>query len=74
MPTEAHPGYGFMNYFLNTDKKYLPSAPETSFAHVGNGANIIYVDTRHELVMVLRWIESNAVDGMVKMVLAAIRE
>jgi CubicO group peptidase (beta-lactamase class C family) len=73
VPTEVHPGYGFMNYFLNTDKKYLPGAPETSFAHVGNGANIIYVDTRHELVMVLRWIESNAVDGMVKRVLEGMK-
>jgi CubicO group peptidase (beta-lactamase class C family) len=72
VPTKAHTEYGFMNYFVNSDKKYLPNAPETSFAHVGNGANIIYVDTRHELVMVLRWIESSAVDGMVKMVLEAL--
>jgi CubicO group peptidase (beta-lactamase class C family) len=73
VPTEANPSYGFMNYFVNRDKKYLPSAPETSFAHVGNGANVIYVDTRHELVIVIRWIESSAVDGMVKRVLEALK-
>jgi CubicO group peptidase (beta-lactamase class C family) len=73
VPTKANPSYGFMNYFVNQDKKYLPSAPETSFAHLGNGANVIYVDTRHELVMVLRWIESSAVDGMVKRVLEALK-
>jgi CubicO group peptidase (beta-lactamase class C family) len=73
VPTEANPSYGFMNYFVNRDKKYLPSAPETSFAHVGNGANVIYVDTRHELVIVMRWIESSAVDGMVKRVLEALK-
>ncbi len=62
-----------MNFYLNADKKYLPGAPETSFAHVGNGTNIIYVDPEHDLVMVVRWIENNAVDGMVRRVLEAIR-
>ncbi len=72
MPTPAQPTYGYMNWFLNTDKKYLPSAPETAFTHVGNGTNVIYVDPDHELVMVVRWIETKAVDGMVKTVLEAL--
>lgn len=70
-PTTAQPTYGYMNWFLNTDKKYMPSAPATAFVHVGNGTNIIYVDPGHELVMVVRWIENNAVDGMVKATLEA---
>lgn len=70
-PTRAQPTYGYMNWFLNTDRKYLPSAPATAFVHVGNGTNIIYVDPEHDLVMVVRWIENNAVDGMVKKVLEA---
>ncbi len=72
-PTTAQPTYGFMNFFLNTDKKYLPSAPVSAFVHVGNGTNIIYVDPEHDLVMVIRWIENNAVDGMVKRVLDAFK-
>ncbi|MBD0350332.1 MAG: serine hydrolase, partial [Flavisolibacter sp.] len=72
-PTTAQPTYGFMNFFLNTDKKYLPSAPVSAFVHVGNGTNIIYVDPEHDLVMVVRWIENNAVDGMVKRVLDAFK-
>ena len=40
-PTKAQPTYGYMNFFLNTDKKYLPSAPASAFVHVGNGTNII---------------------------------
>jgi CubicO group peptidase (beta-lactamase class C family) len=72
-PTTANPGYGYMNFFLNTGKKYLPDAPASAFLHVGNGANIIYVDPEHDLVMVVRWIESNAVDGMVKKVLDALK-
>lgn len=70
-PTSAQPTYGYMNYFLNTDKKYLPSAPASAFVHVGNGTNIIYVDPEHDLVMVVRWIENNAIDNLVKLVLAA---
>ncbi len=72
-PTTAQPTYGYMNWFLNTDKKYVPSAPADVFIHVGNGTNIIYADPGHQLVMVVRWIENNAVDGMVKRVLEAMR-
>lgn len=71
-PTAAQPTYGYMNFFLNGDKKYLPNAPATAFVHVGNGTNIIYVDPQNEIVMVVRWIENSAVDGVVKNVLNAI--
>ncbi|HEY0036600.1 MAG TPA: serine hydrolase [Longimicrobium sp.] len=70
-PTPAQPTYGFMNWFVNTDRKYLPSAPATAFAHVGNGTNVIYVDPDNDLVVVARWIANNAVDGLVQRVIAA---
>jgi CubicO group peptidase (beta-lactamase class C family) len=70
-PTPAQPTYGYMNWFLNTDKKPLPSAPANVYYHVGNGTNIVYVDPDHELVMVVRWIENSALDGIVKRVLEA---
>jgi CubicO group peptidase (beta-lactamase class C family) len=72
-PTSAQPTYGYMNFFLNTDKKYLPDAPASAFVHVGNGTNIIYTDPDHDLVMVVRWIENNAINEMVKKVLASLR-
>ena len=70
-PTTPQPTYGYMNYFLNTDHKLLPSAPVSSYSHIGNGTNVVYVDPEHELVMVLRWIDSKAEDGVVKRVLDA---
>ncbi|PQA60054.1 serine hydrolase domain-containing protein [Siphonobacter curvatus] len=70
-PTTAQPTYGYMNWFLNTEGKYLPSAPVTAFTHVGNGTNIIYVDPEHELVVVARWIDQKALDGFIKKVLEA---
>ena len=72
-PTPAKTDYGFMNWFLNTDKKMLPSAPVSAFMHVGNGNNIIYVDPEHELVMVIRWISDNkALDTVIKKMVEAI--
>jgi CubicO group peptidase (beta-lactamase class C family) len=70
-PTGAEPTYGYMNWFLNTDRKLLPSAPASSFVHIGNGTNMIYVDPEHQLVAVVRWIENKSMDGMVKRILAA---
>ncbi|AHM60818.1 penicillin-binding protein, beta-lactamase class C [Flammeovirgaceae bacterium 311] len=71
-PTAANTGYGFMNYFLNTDKKLFPSAPETAFAHLGAGTNMVYVDEEHDLIVVARWIENKALDGLVARVLESI--
>lgn len=73
-PTPAQPTYGFMNWFLNTDKKSLPSAPESVYYHVGNGSNIIYVDPENDLVVVVRWIKSDALDGFVGRVLKSIKK
>ena len=71
-PTTAQPTYGFMNFFVNTDKKHLANAPATAFVHVGNGTNIIYVDQENELVMVVRWIENNAINEFVDKVIKSI--
>jgi CubicO group peptidase (beta-lactamase class C family) len=72
-PTPAQPTYGFMNWFLNTDKKYLSNAPLSAFVHVGNGNNIIYVDPENDIVAVVRWIESNtAINGFVQRLTAAV--
>jgi CubicO group peptidase (beta-lactamase class C family) len=72
-PTGANSGYGYMNWFLNTDKKMLPDAPEGAFVHVGNGSNLIYVDPGHEMVVVMRWIEYKAMNEMIKRMLAAVK-
>jgi CubicO group peptidase (beta-lactamase class C family) len=71
-PTPAQPTYGFMNWFLNTERKLWPSAPASSFAHLGNGTNLVWVDPEHDLVVVARWIENGAVDEFLGKVLAAV--
>lgn len=71
-PTPAQPTYGYMNWFLNTDRKLWPAAPATAFAHLGNGTNLVYVDPEHDLVVVARWIDNGAVADFVARVLAAV--
>jgi hypothetical protein len=59
---------------LNTDKKFLPSAPASAYAHIGNGTNMIYVDNENDLVIVARWIENNKLDDLIKYFLAALKK
>ena len=71
-PTSVQPTYGFMNWYLNTDRKLIASAPPSAFAHMGNGTNMIYVDPENDLVVVARWIERDAIDGLIQRVIASL--
>ena len=71
-PGAANQEYGYMNWFLNTDRKALPSAPVSSVTFRGNGANIIYIDWDHDLVVVVRWINNAAFNDFIGKVLGAI--
>lgn len=70
-PTPTKTDYGYMNYFLNMDMKFLPDAPESAFAHLGNGTNMIYVDRENDLVIVARWIANDKLNDLVRIVLHA---
>ncbi len=70
-PTSVQTGYGFMNYFLNTDRKMYPSAPASAFTHIGNGTNAIYVDTENDIVAVIKWMDDKSIDGFLKILLSA---
>jgi CubicO group peptidase (beta-lactamase class C family) len=73
-PTPQNPQYGVMNWFLNTDRTLLPSAPVEAITHFGMGTNMVYVDPVHDLVVVARWIERGQVDAFLGRVLAALAE
>ena len=72
-PTPAQPTYGFMNFFLNTDRALYPSAPAEAFAHLGNGTNLVYCDPVNDLVVVARWIDNGQIDAFLGHVLAAVK-
>jgi len=66
--------YGFANWYLNTDRKPLPSAPATAVRFVGNGSNIIYVDWDNDIVAVFRWIRNDkALDEVVAKMIASLK-
>lgn len=72
-PGPANREYGYANWFLNTARKPLPSAPESSVTFRGNGQNIIYLDWDNDLVVVVRWIANGpALDEFIGKVLAAL--
>lgn len=72
-PTDIRPRYGFM-WWLNTDLEMWPSVPETSFAALGGGSNAVWVEREHDLVVVVRWIEASALDGLLSRVLASLQQ
>jgi CubicO group peptidase (beta-lactamase class C family) len=73
-PGPANATYGFANWFLNTERKPLPSAPATAFYFEGNGNNIIYVDQENDVVAVIRWIRGGpTLNDIVGKILASIK-
>jgi len=72
-PGAANAEYGYCNWFLNTARRPLPSAPESSVTFQGNGRNIIYLDWDNDLEIVVRWIANGPVlDQFIGKVLAAL--
>jgi CubicO group peptidase (beta-lactamase class C family) len=72
-PGIANQTYGYMNWFLNTDRKPFPNAPATAVTFQGNGSNIIYIDWENDLVVVVRWIQQRAFNDFIGQVLGALK-
>jgi CubicO group peptidase (beta-lactamase class C family) len=71
-PGPANAEYGFANWYLNTNRRPLPSAPESAVRFVGNGSNIVYIDWDNDLVVVFRWIRGGpALDQIIGKIIAA---
>lgn len=74
-PTPQMPMYGYMNWFLNTEsKKRYRAAPAGNVFFVGAGTNLVWLDPSHDMVVVVRWITSPAINGFMRRVLDAFGE
>lgn len=78
-PTDVMPSYGYMNFFLNTpgDESAaiaVEEAPASSFAYLGAGANMIFIDPEHDIVAVVRWIEASQRGEFIRRLMAAVEE
>ena len=71
-PCPVNPAYGYL-WWLNTGRRQHPSAPASAVSAFGAGGNLIWVDVEHDLVVVARWIDEAAIDGLLRAVLAALR-
>ncbi len=71
-PNDMQHTYGYMNWFLNTNRELLPGAPESSYFHAGAGDNLIIVIPDYDLVVVVRWLQRTKRDEFVGKVLNAI--
>lgn len=70
-PSVHKPDYGYL-WWLNTKQRQWPSGPASSFAALGNGSNVIWIDPDHDIVFVWHWYQNQAMDGMVQRIMAAV--
>jgi CubicO group peptidase (beta-lactamase class C family) len=71
-PTDIRPNYGLL-WWLNTGRAQYRSASPESFFALGAGGNVIWVDPTTDIVAVLRWSDTRAVDEFIRLVSAAVR-
>jgi CubicO group peptidase (beta-lactamase class C family) len=71
-PSATNPQYGLL-WWLNTERRQFPSAPESCYAARGAGSNVIFIDPEHDLIAVVRWIDKASVDGFVQLLLDSVR-
>ncbi len=58
-PSELRRDYGYM-WWLTPDHATDSGEPAATFAARGYGSNVVWIDTRHDLVAVLRWFGGDA--------------
>ncbi len=70
-PCAIAPWYGLL-WWLNTERRQFPAAPESSYFALGWGAHILWIDPEHDLVVVVRWIDRAHANGFIERVLASL--
>jgi CubicO group peptidase (beta-lactamase class C family) len=70
-PSPMHEGYGLFWWLNRGGAAPFPSASKRSVFALGAGGNVIWVDSDHDLVAVMRWMDSAATDGFLRQAIAA---
>lgn len=70
-PCHLNPLYGSL-WWLNSNRDYMPSAPESSVFASGAGGNDIWIDESLGLVCVTRWLDPNYLDDFVGAVIGSL--
>ena len=69
-PCDLYPSYGYL-WWLNGDGVHCPAAPRTSVFALGVGRNVIWMAPEQDMVVVVRWLEREALDGFAAAVMDA---
>ena len=70
-PCAIAPFYGYL-LWLNHERCIFPSVPASSYFAIGAGTSFTWIEPRHALVLVVRWIDADYADEFFARVLAAI--
>ncbi len=72
-PCPINADYGLL-WWLNTGRRYKPGAGADSFFAIGAGGNVTWIDPTNDMVAVLRWIDTAALDPWIDKVMAAMKD
>jgi CubicO group peptidase (beta-lactamase class C family) len=70
-PSEINPGYGYL-WWLNTNGTEYPGTPRSSYAALGAGTSIIWIDPDDDLIVVARWVDQEQVTTLLAKTYAAL--
>ena len=70
-PCDIKSTYGYL-WWLNTHGAHYKNAPESSFFALGAGQNIIWIEPKHRLLMVARWVHDAKANDLVGHVMASL--
>jgi CubicO group peptidase (beta-lactamase class C family) len=70
-PCPLYPNYGYL-WWLNTGRALYPNASAQSYYARGAGGNLTWIDPENDVVAVLRWTDPAAMDGFMKLTMAAV--
>lgn len=68
-PSITNPSYGFL--WWNNSKKDWHKLPASIFYAVGYGGNYIIIDKEHDLVVVIRWMDTDSVPVFMEKIIEA---
>ncbi len=71
-PSAIRPGYGYL-WWLNTGGHEYPGTPETAYAAVGAGTNIMFIDPDDDLIIIARWLNQDFVIPFLAAVVGALK-
>lgn len=69
-PSKVNEGYGSL-WWLNTNEANWPSCPTNSYAAIGAGTSVIWINPDDDMIVVARWIQDEKVADLLAAIVSA---